>query len=242
MGISLDRASIIVKSKINKILGNAENPCEELDYSVKKQEELLKNVNIGITTITGSKNKLKIQKSNLEKTVPTLDKQAIECMRLGNEDLAKSALERKNSALNNIKSLSEQIDSLEIEQSKLTKSAKELGERIKQLNSDKEVIKARFEAAQSTLKIKESLTGLNGGVNVGDATKKAKDKTNDMIARSSAIDELSDSGVLTDSSQTGTDIDRELAKVESNSQVNSEFKKMKRIALLKKNDLNAFKV
>jgi len=46
-----------------------------------------------------------------------------------------------------------------------------------------------------------------------------------MIARSSAIDELSDSGVLTDSSQTGTDIDRELAKVESNSQVNSEFKK-----------------
>ncbi len=242
MGISLDRASIIVKSKINKLLGAAENPCEELDYSVKKQEELLVNVNKGITNITGSKNKLKIQKSNLEKTIPTLDNQARQCMNQGNEELAKSALERKNNALKNIKSLSEQIDSLEIEQDKLVKSSKELKAKIEQLNSDKEVIKAQFEAAQSTLKIKESLTGINGGVNVNDATKKAKDKTNDMIARSSAIDELSDSGVLTDSSSSGTDIDRELARVESNSQVNSEFKKMKRLALLKKNDLNAFKV
>ena len=63
-----------------------------------------------------------------------------------------------------------------------------------------------------------------------------------MNARSSAIDELTNAGVLSNSiGETGDPIEKELKRTESKNQVDDEMRKMKRMTLLKKNDLNFFK-
>ena len=44
----LSRMSTIVKSKINRVLDDAEDPRETLDYSYEKQREMLRNVKRGV--------------------------------------------------------------------------------------------------------------------------------------------------------------------------------------------------
>ena len=45
------RMSTIVKSKMNRMLDNAEDPRETLDYSYEKQLEMLRNVKRGVVDI-----------------------------------------------------------------------------------------------------------------------------------------------------------------------------------------------
>jgi phage shock protein A len=62
----------------------------------------------------------------------------------------------------------------------------------------------------------------------GLAIQRAKDKTEEMQARASAIDELTSSGALEDfTAGDQTQLDRELAQVSSASQVDDELAKLK---------------
>ena len=62
----------------------------------------------------------------------------------------------------------------------------------------------------------------------GLAIQRAKDKTEELQARASAIDELTSSGALEDfTAGDQTQLDRELAKISSTSQVDDELAKLK---------------
>jgi phage shock protein A len=62
---------------------------------------------------------------------------------------------------------------------------------------------------------------------VGLAVQRAKDKTEQMQARASAIDELTAAGSLDDFTSSNDDIDRQLAQISQGSQVDDELAKMK---------------
>ena len=59
------------------------------------------------------------------------------------------------------------------------------------------------------------------------AIQRAKDKTEELQARASAIDELTASGALEDFSDNRTQLDRELAQISATSQVDDELAKLK---------------
>jgi phage shock protein A len=61
----------------------------------------------------------------------------------------------------------------------------------------------------------------------GLAIQRAKDKTAQMQARAAAVDELVESGALEDFTSTGDQLDRELAALASQTQVDDELSKMK---------------
>jgi len=233
----------ILSAKINKLLGKIEDPRELLDNAYEKQKGLLENVKKGIVELTTSKNKLEFQKSKLELDITKLDNQAKTCMTQGNESLAKTALERKVNTQKQLNSLTDQIKKLDSDQARLVEAAKVLEMKIDQLKSEKETIKSQYTAAEASLKINESLSGMSDEIgDIGTAIDRAKDKTDQMTAKSSAINELTESGVLTDSLSNTNNIDRELDKAQTKGQVDDEFNKMKKLSMLKNNDLNYFKV
>ncbi|HEX2703921.1 MAG TPA: PspA/IM30 family protein, partial [Solirubrobacteraceae bacterium] len=92
------RMSTIVKAKVSKMLDRAEDPAETLDYSYTKQIELLQNVKKGIADIVTSKKRLQLQEAQMQQQVVKLDTQARQALAGGNEELARTALERKNVA------------------------------------------------------------------------------------------------------------------------------------------------
>src|SRR5438046_517244 len=83
----MSRASLVVKSKISKLLDRAENPTETLDYSYEKQLELLQNVKRGVADVVTAKKRLQMQSGTLEQSVVKLEQQARQALGAGNEDL-----------------------------------------------------------------------------------------------------------------------------------------------------------
>ena len=223
------RTAEIIKAKYSKLLGRAENPTETLDYSYEKQLELLQNVKRGVADVTTSKKRLQLQTQQLEQSLVKLETQARQALGAGREDLARQALERKSGIQQQLQGLDDQVKGLDAQQQKLVSSEQQLQAKIEAFRSQKEVIKAQYSAAEAQVRIGEAATGIGEQMaDTGLAIQRAKDKTEQMQARAGAIEELVESGALDDFTSDGqTRLDRELAQISSQSQVDDELSKMK---------------
>ncbi len=224
----MSRASTIVKAKFSKLLDRAEDPTETLDYSYEKQLELLQNVKRGVADVVTAKKRLELQTKQLEQSVVKLETQARQAVGAGREDLARQALERKAAVQQQLQGLDEQAKQLEAQQQKLVSSQQQLQAKIEAFRSQKEVIKAQYSAAEAQVRIGEAATGIGEQMaDTGLAIQRAKDKTEQMQARASAIEELTESGALEDFTSDQTQLDRELAQLSSSTQVDQELAQLK---------------
>src|SRR5580698_10621369 len=225
------RMSTVVKAKVSKLLDRAEDPAETLDYSYQKQVEQLQNVKKGIADVVTAKKRLQMQESTLQQSVVKLDTQARQAVAAGQEDLARTALERKNVAQTELQGLDTQVAELEDQQQKLTDSEQKLRAKIEAFRTKKEVIKAQYSAAEAQVRISEAATGVGEQMaDVGLAMQRAVDKTENMKARASAVGELEASGTFEDLTQIGPgkdDIDRQLEAIGAGGAVDDELAKMK---------------
>ncbi|HEU0317576.1 MAG TPA: PspA/IM30 family protein [Solirubrobacteraceae bacterium] len=225
------RMSTIVKAKVSKLLDRAEDPGETLDYSYEKQLEALQNVKKGIADIVTSKKRLQMQEATMQQQVVKLDTQARQALAAGQEDLAKVALERKQTVQAELQGLDTSIAELESQQEKLTASERKLRAKIEAFRTKKEVIKAQYSAAEAQVRISEAATGVGEQMaDVGLAMQRAVDKTENMRARASAVEELEAAGTFDDLTALGSgkdDIDRQLEQISSSSGVEDELAKMK---------------
>src|ERR671918_353231 len=216
----MNRISTVIKQKANVIINKYEDPREALDYSYTKQIELLNKLRRDIAEVVTAKRRLEMQKAKLWDNIRTLDEHR--------EDLAKLALERKNANLLQLQGLDKQISEMLTEQEKLEHTEKRLSTKVEEFKSKKEVIKAQFSAAEAQVRIKENVTGISEEMtDIGMALNKAEEKTEKMKAKSGALDEMIDSGVLTDYSINKDSIEKELEQVTLKSSVDEELAKLK---------------
>jgi len=226
------RMSTTIKAKVSGFLDRAEDPQETLDYSYQRQLESLQNVKKGIADVVTSKKRLQMQAERLEQSVVKLDGQARAALNAGNEELARTALERKQLAQNEMQSLDQQVGELEAQQQKLTDNEKRLRQKIESFKTKKEVIKAQYSAAEAQVRISEAATGVGEEMaDIGLAMQRAEDKTEQMRARAGAVEELEASGTFDDLTQIGggggDDIDRQLAELSTGQGVDDELAKMR---------------
>src|SRR4051812_38546556 len=226
------RFSTVVKAKISKLLDRAEDPAETLDYGYQKQVELLQNVKKGIADVVTSKKRLQMQQDKLQQSIVKLDTQARQALSQGREDLARTALERKNVAQTELQSLDTQIQQLEQQQQQLIENEKKMRAKIEAFRTKKEVIKAQYSASEAQVRISEAANGVGEQMaDLGLAMQRAEDKVENMRARSDAVQELESAGAFDDITQLGgggqDDLDRELAQLSSGAEVEDELTKMK---------------
>ncbi len=222
------RIRMIFGAKVSKALDRAENPSETLDYSYEQQLSLLQNVKRGVADVVTAKKRLQMQQQQLEQSVVKLETQARQALTGGREDLARQALERKSAVQTQLQDLDGQVHQLEDQQEKLVTNERELSARIESFRSQKEVMKAQYSAAEAQVRIGEASTGIGSKMaDAGAAIERARSKTEEMQARAGAMDELIQSGTLEDFTSDKTQLDRELAQMASQSQVESELAKMK---------------
>ena len=237
-----NRFSILLKQKVNMLLDKYEDPKEALDSSYIQQVETLNRLRRNIAEVVTAKKRLEMQKLRLWDNVRNLDEQAHRAVDSNREDLAKLALERKNANLLQTQGLDKQITEMQAEQQKLEDTERRLSTKVEEFKSKKEVIKAQYSAAEAQVRIKENVTGISEEMtDVGMAMSRAEDKTEKMKAKAQALDEMIDSGVLTDytsassTSASDNDIEGELQKMTVKSSVDEELAKLKANAKKKKN-------
>jgi phage shock protein A len=224
----MGRATTIVKAKFSKMLDRAENPAETLDYSYEEQLRQLQNVKRGIADVTTAKKRLELQYTSMQQQADKLDGQARQALGANREDLAREALTRKAALQGQLESIMQQGQQLEAQQQKLIEGEKTLQAKVESFRTQKEVIKAQYSAAEAQVRIGEAASGIGEHMaDVGLSIQRAKDKTEQMQARASAIEELTAAGALEDYTAQGDDIDRQLAQLTQGNQVDDELAKMK---------------
>ena len=224
----MNRISTVISQKTNTFLDRFEKPQEALDYSYVKQVEMLNKLRRSLAEITTSRKRLEMQKSRLWENIRLLDGQAARALEADREDLARLALERKNANLMQMQNLDKQIAEMKEEESKIKEAEKRMSIKVEEFKARKEIIKAQYSAAEAQVKIKESVTGISEEMtDVGIAMNKAEEKTERLRAKSQALDEMIDSGVLTDYTSNKDEIERELENITVQDSVEEELAKLK---------------
>ncbi len=227
MGL-ISRMSTVIKSKVSKLLDQTEDPRETLDYSYQKQLEHLQNVKRGIVEVVASKRRLELQAVKLRENTDKLDEQARRALAAGREDLARLALQRKQTAITQLQGLGQQIAGLEDQQQRLVATEQRLSAKVESFRTQKEVIKAQYSAAEAQVRIGESFTGLSEEMaDVGLAVDRAREKTEALQARAGAIDELVEAGTLEEITGGEDAVERELSRLTAGQNVELELAQMK---------------
>jgi phage shock protein A len=224
----LSRLTATIKAKLSALLDMFEDPRETLDYSYKRQLELQTDVKKGVANVITARKRLEFQKNKLEANIRTLNDQARDAVAAGREDLASIALQRKMDMMTQVDSLAAQIQDLQRQEDKLTDTAKKLDVKIEQFRTEKETIKAQYSAAEAKVKIQEATTGIGEEMaDVGYAVQRARDKTEEMQARSEAIDTMVEQGTLEDVMGNKDLVAQELTKIKNEAAVKKELETLK---------------
>ncbi|MFC4493743.1 PspA/IM30 family protein [Streptomyces ovatisporus] len=224
------RMAALFRIKANKALDEAEDPREVLDYSYTQQQEMLQKVRRGVADVATSRKRVDLQISRLRQSGGKLEGQAEQALAAGREDLAREALNRRTAVASQITDLQSQQASLQEQEEKLTFASQNLEAKVDAFRTRKETIKATYTAAEAQTRITEAVTGIGEEMgDVGLATQRAQDRTEQLQARAGALDELLASGALEDATLPAgrDDIQAELESVTTGQDVESELARMK---------------
>jgi phage shock protein A len=222
------RAHDILAAKANKALDAAEKPDEMLDLNYEQLLDHLTKVRQALVTVAASRKQLELQEQQLQHSVDHLQDQAKQALAVGREDLAREALQRKAAAQAQIDGMEPQHQQLTEEQEKLEQTLAALQERVNQFRTQKEVLKAQYQAASASASVNESVAGISSTLgDSGAALERAQDKIATMQARAGALDELIQSGVLEDVGGGTDDIQKELDEASASADVDRELAALK---------------
>ncbi|HYX49211.1 MAG TPA: PspA/IM30 family protein, partial [Ktedonobacteraceae bacterium] len=160
-----------------------------------------------------------------------LDQQALQALQANREDLARMALQRKETILVQINSYEQQLAQLKAQEEKLVSMERTISARVEAFRTQKEMVKAQYNAAQAQVKINETVTGISEEMTeMNLAMQRAQDKVLNMQARANAMEALIDQGTLSEQGLIGSSSDtleRELQKISSEQNVDAQLQAMK---------------
>lgn len=218
------RLRFIFSSKATAALDRVEDPRETLDYAYSQQQELLRKVRNGLIEVATSKRQLQQQTRSIETKIPRLEDQARRAMTAGREDLARISLQRKSTAAFELEDLQRQVVEVDQEEQKLTKAEQTLSGRIEEFRSRRNVMSARYTAAEAQVRVNEALMGVSGDLaELGMALGRAEEKTERMLARAAALGDLMDSDALKFPLGGRDNVERELREVAAAEAIEAEL-------------------
>jgi len=226
----LARLSRIIESKISKVLSRLEDPREQLDYAYEKQVQYLREMEMQMANVVAARKRLEYQKQSLTGQVNRLEDQAKAALKLGRDDLAKMAIQRKLTLQSQATSLDGQIKQLADEAEKLKVAHADVQTKLEGFRTEKELLKAQYSSAQAQVKIKESLTGLTkDAANAGAIVEDARERVQEMQSKAAAIDELIATGGLAEALEVEQKdmVTRELEKVKLEQDVEAELARLR---------------
>ena len=223
------RLKAIFGAKVNQALDGIEDPRASLDYSLTRLQASLRQISDSLVEVATAKRSLENQYAQAQAAVDKAAEQARQAVRMGREDLATRALERRAAAQERLASLTANIAALDTQVESLKASQANLRQKIELFQAKKEELKALYDSSRAQLQVKEASTGISKDLaDAGHAIERAETRIRGMQARVEAIDNLISVGALDDAlSPEGDDIDRELAQLSRAAAVESELQRLK---------------
>jgi phage shock protein A len=231
MGI-FSRLFMFLGIRTNAALDKLEDPGQVMDYSYSKQLEQIQQLRRSIADVVTNEKRLELQQTQLVQRVNKLDMQARQALQADRDDLARMALQRKETLVTQLTGYEQQIAQLKGQEEKLIKMERNVSARVDAFRTQKEMVKAQYSAAQAQVKINETVTGISQEMSeMNQAMQRAQDKVLNMQARADAMETLIEQGTLNEQGQPGGSggdtLDRELQQISSEQNVEAQLQVLK---------------
>ncbi|GCE06645.1 PspA/IM30 family protein [Dictyobacter aurantiacus] len=231
MGL-FSRLANLFQIRASAALDKAEDPGQVMDYSYNKQLEQLQQLRRSVADVVTQEKRLELQQSQLQEKLNKLDFQAQQALRANREDLARMALQRKETLIVQLNGYEQQIAQLKAQEEKLITMERTVSARVETFRTQKEMVKAQYSAAQAQVKINEAVTGISQEMTeMNLAMQRAQNKVLDMQARANAMDTLIEQGTLGEQgllgAGSGDTLDRELQQIAAEQNVEAQLQALK---------------
>ena len=230
MGL-IARLLTFLRIRTSAALDEGENPGQVMDYSYQRQLEQLQALKRSIVDVVTNEKRLELQQTQLADKVNKLDIQAKQALQAHREDLARMALQRKEALLAQLTTYEQQIAQLRGQEEKLIDMERTVSARVEAFRTQKEMVKAQYNAAQAQVKIHENITGISQEMTeMNLAMQRAQDKVLTMQARANALDAMIEQGTLSEQLLPGASddrLDRELQQIAMQQNVEAQLQALK---------------
>ncbi|MBW4035356.1 MAG: PspA/IM30 family protein [Proteobacteria bacterium] len=187
------RLGLIVSAKGNRALDNAENPSEMFDHAYAKMTAMRLQMSRSIADVLTARKLIETQIDGVRQADARLDQQSRQALLQGRDDLAQQALQQRAALRGQVQALDQQRQQMVDKQASLEGANERLAAKLTAFRIQKETLRATTSAADSQVKISESLAGLSeemGDVNA--AMERAQDKVARVNARAAALQDMTD--------------------------------------------------
>ena len=196
MGI-LDRITRRLKQSTAAALAPAIDPREVHLTSHQKQRALLEQVAGAIREVIAARGRLEASAESVRAKLPQLEEEARSELLAGRKNMARLALQRRQVAQSELRTLETQLSEVEREEIALSMVEQRLSTQIEAFIARQEVIRARYSAAEAQVRINEAMAGVSEDfADLAAALQHAEEKTQSMQARAIAINLLVQEGDL----------------------------------------------
>lgn len=180
-----------LKSSLNVLLAPAEDPRQTYADPGQHQRDLLAQVQQALEANAALQARLEGRLAQLRERLSRLDAQARQALGAGREDLARLALQRKQTCLAELARLDQQLAEAADEESRLTRAEQQFAQRLDAFRGRRLALSARYTAAQAQTQAIEALMSLSGESAVlGSALERAEEKIERLQARAAALNGL----------------------------------------------------
>ncbi|EKX78798.1 phage shock protein A [Clostridium botulinum CFSAN001628] len=176
MGV-FSRINNMLKAKANNALDKAENPIELLDQKIKDMEDDLHNAKLSAAEVLGNVHFLEEKKETSKSQMEDYEAKVKKALSMGNEELAKKALEKKIEAEEQYKRLESKHTEAKEKAEKLKNRLADLEKSISETRQYRDEANARLNTAEASQKVNEILCNVSSdNINLDDIERKISKK------------------------------------------------------------------
>ncbi len=212
------RIKTIVDSELNFMLDKAEDPVKLLDQFMRDMEADIRDAEAAVAKQIANEKLLEKKLQDAESMVAKREEQAIKALEVGNEDLARRALEDKKSHSSVAETLRESYVRAKEDADSLRAKLQEMKDEYAQMKLKKDTLKARADSARTRTKMNRAMSSIGG-----DQSRSGFERMEEQVLQFEAEAETSE-----DLRKSNRSLDDEFATIEKTSSVEDELAALKR--------------
>jgi phage shock protein A len=226
----MQQLTSVFKAGMEGLLAPADDPRKTFSDPQQRQHELLGRVQGALTQNTNLRKRLEQRMARLQAKVPQLQETAKQAVAAGRDDVARLALQQRQLALLELKSLEASAREVQLEEQRISIIEQRLTAQVEAMRVRQEMTAARYTAAESQAIVHEVLNGFSKELSdLGQTIEYTEQKTEHLQARASALEEFVDFAALDLSNGTTNDpLERQLMQLDIDTVVGDELAALKK--------------
>jgi len=150
----------IGKANVNAALDKLEDPVKMIDQILRELDDDIEKVTAAVTTQMAVEKRFERELNEANETIARRDQQARKALEMGDEELARQALQDKKRFVEKRDRLQVSYEQAKANSEKLRSQLQTMKNRVEELKVQRSTLAAQAQAAQATKKINETISGV----------------------------------------------------------------------------------